>query len=124
VDLRDSLALLLRGAGYAVEVAANGLEGLNIVRTLGRPPALVLVDLIMPVMDGWQFCAELRRLDGGAAVPVVVLSGAWHLHSSRTRSVEATETVMKPIDFGRLLSIVGRCVGPARTVGRPLPIHR
>src|SRR5690349_744190 len=94
VDLRAALAILLEGAGYRVYQAGNGAEGMSLLKALPRMPGLILVDLIMPVMDGWQFCAEVRRLERARDVPVVILSGAWHLHSPRTRAVEATETLM------------------------------
>src|SRR5207247_2102614 len=73
-DLRDALGELLSGEGYEVATAADGREGL---RRLGAPPrpCLVLLDLMLPAMDGFEF--RLRQLEDPAlaAIPVIVFSG-------------------------------------------------
>ena len=93
---------VLEAEGYEVRRAANGREGLD---ALGRwLPDLIILDLMMPIMDGRAFRSEQRRLDGGRAeVPVVVLSGA---HEARAIADElgAAVALTKPFDIDNLLA--------------------
>jgi CheY-like chemotaxis protein len=72
-DTRESLLLLLRAEGFAADGAANGLEALRQLRR-GYEACLILLDLWMPVMDGWTFRFEQRRDPTLADIPVVVLT--------------------------------------------------
>src|SRR5262245_43368027 len=75
IDTRDSLAFLLRRVGgYQVSTAADGQEALDRLRA-GPRPGLILLDLLMPAMDGWEFCRRLRQDPALASIPVVVVSG-------------------------------------------------
>ena len=71
--LRDALCAALEGEGYVVEAVANGKEALDYLRG-GARPSLVLLDLMMPVMNGWEFRAEQRQDPELADIPVIVLS--------------------------------------------------
>jgi DNA-binding response OmpR family regulator len=71
-DTRALLSRLLREQGWAVSEAANGCAGLESVAE--RSPDLILLDLMMPEMDGFEFILELRQREAGRAVPVIVLS--------------------------------------------------
>jgi len=71
--LRESVILLLRDAGYPAKGAANGREALEIAAD--EPPSLILLDLMMPVMDGWQFLAERAKHRAARDAAVVLLSG-------------------------------------------------
>ncbi len=72
-DIRETLAEILSHEGYQVEVAENGARAIELIHR-GPPPALVLLDLMMPVMSGWEFL-ELAETDVGLAeIPVVVVS--------------------------------------------------
>ena len=71
--LRESVILLLRDAGYPAKGAANGREALEIAGD--DPPSLILLDLMMPVMDGWQFLAERAKHRATRDAAVVLLSG-------------------------------------------------
>ena len=77
-DLREALSEVLRDEGYSVESAADGREALDRLRRDLRP-SLILLDLTMPVMNGWQFRAEQRRDPALSEIPVVVLSAGDHL---------------------------------------------
>jgi CheY-like chemotaxis protein len=71
--LRESIVLLLRDAGYPARGAANGREALELAED--EAPSLILLDLMMPVMDGWQFLAERAQHRAVRNTPVVLLSG-------------------------------------------------
>jgi CheY-like chemotaxis protein len=99
-------ALLLEG--YAVRRARNGREAIEILRRW--LPRLILLDLMMPVMDGWAFRAAQHQLGGDAAeVPVIVLSGA---REARARADElgAVEALSKPFDLNQVIAAVRRRV--------------
>lgn len=71
LDTRDMLARLLSAEGYCVRVAANGWEGLL---AMDDPPSLILLDMMLPGMDGFMFLKSLRGQQNFQAVPVVVLT--------------------------------------------------
>jgi CheY-like chemotaxis protein len=71
--IRDGLSMSLEIEGYRVLTAANGREALEVLPTL-QPPCLLLLDLLMPVMNGWELLEAKNREPGLAAIPVVVLS--------------------------------------------------
>lgn len=106
-DIRDSLADLLRGEGYEVHVAANGEEALEYLHQPGRDPCLVLLDLMMPVLNGWQVVEILRTEDRVATLPVVVLSAA----DAASSPAEARGFIRKPVDVDLLLAMVRRYCG-------------
>jgi CheY-like chemotaxis protein len=101
---------VLADEGYEVRRARNGREALAMLHAW--LPRLILLDLMMPVMDGWAFRAEQRRLSGGAAaVPVIVLSGA---REARARAAElgAVEALSKPFNLGDVIAAVERWARP------------
>ena len=104
-DIRGLLEAVLRGAGYAVELAADGLEALE--RLGGGPPALVLLDVMMPRMDGVAFARELGRLGLRPRVPVVMLSAGGRARQARDE-VGAEDHLAKPFDLAALLATVAR----------------
>ncbi|HTH69940.1 MAG TPA: response regulator [Candidatus Saccharimonadales bacterium] len=99
--IRDTLQTALDDEGFTVETAANGQEALEI---LGRwKPCVVLLDLMMPVMDGWAFCAEQQR--AGDKTPVVLLSAAGGLDQEAKRLC-AAGFVAKPFDIDHVISAI------------------
>lgn len=98
-DLRTFYGAVLQDEGYEVRLASNGLEGL---RALDWSPDLILVDLLMPVMDGSEF---LRRLRASPAVdvPVVVLSAT---PPGDAADVGAQTVILKPFDLSELLRTI------------------
>jgi len=73
--IRDTLQVALDDEGFSVECAANGREALDVI---GRwKPDVILLDLMMPIMDGWAFCEEQKRT--GDRTPIVLLSAAGRL---------------------------------------------
>jgi len=105
-DLRESLGEILQVEGYTVALAANGQEALDYLG--GHPlPRLVLLDLRMPVMDGWEFRRRQRERPEWAEVPVIVLSGA-DATEQRTTGLDAVGHFVKPVDLDTLLGTVAR----------------
>jgi CheY-like chemotaxis protein len=73
-DIREVLAQILEEEGYTVALARHGGEALAALRSGGPLPSVIFLDLMMPVMDGFEFCAEKQRDQALAPVPVVVMS--------------------------------------------------
>ncbi len=101
-DLREAMVDTLNDAGYTVEAVGNGLDALEWLETAVAPPKLILLDLMMPVMDGWQFLDERQRTPRVAAVPVVVLSA----NGAFTGESETTAFMRKPVGVKPLLAVV------------------
>src|SRR5262249_44483114 len=95
-------AQLLSLEGYQTAAVANGREALEYLQNGGNPN-LILLDLMMPVMDGWEFRRKQQADPSLAQVPVVILSA---LDPHRTSDVSAAAFLKKPLDFDRLLSLV------------------
>jgi len=95
-DLRDFYAILLRDEGYEVACATDGSDAL---RWLSWRPDVILLDLMMPVMDGYEFYATMRKLPGEHP-PVIVVSAVAPM---RTSLPGVHATLPKPFDFTQLL---------------------
>jgi CheY-like chemotaxis protein len=108
-DMANALLRLLHIAGYRARHAEHGLAALEAAAE--QRPALVLLDMLMPVMDGWQ-CARELRARYGRDLPIVVISAAENVQS-RGKEIGADEVLPKPFDMGRLLEIVGRYASAA-----------
>ena len=105
-DAAEALTLFLRSLGHEVYTANGGREALEQAAALR--PELVLLDIGMPDMNGYEVARELRRLPWGAEVRLVALSG-WGQPSDRQRSAEAgfDEHLVKPVDLGTLDALLG-----------------
>jgi CheY-like chemotaxis protein len=99
VPIRTALVTFLEDEGYSVESATNGAEALQ--RIARQRPTLVLLDMRMPVMDGWEFAAALRA--SGIDVPLVVMTAARDARRW-AEEIGATAYVAKPFDLPELLS--------------------
>ena len=105
-DTRHMVEEYLHLQGVSTIGAANGLEGLGALQE--HRPALILLDLNMPVMDGWRFREEQARLTGALArIPVIVLS-ALHDCAKHAKALGAIDCLAKPIDLDQLSALVGR----------------
>ncbi|MBZ4418869.1 response regulator [Myxococcus sp. RHSTA-1-4] len=109
-DLVEVVTLALEMAGYRVSQASNGLGALRVLER--ELPQLILLDMRMPVMDGWTFARELRARYG-YRVPVVVVTAAEDARL-RAREVEANAWLGKPFDVDALLATVGRFASAAQ----------
>ena len=101
---REALALILSGVGYQVATAANGRTALDQLRCHG-PPCLIVLDLMMPVMDGWQFRAEQLRDQDLARIPVIVCSAAGDL-GRKAGTLGAVAYIDKPVEPADLLAVI------------------
>jgi len=101
-DLRDMMAQMLTIEGFAATAVANGREALDYLNQAIKPH-VILLDLMMPVMDGWEFRRRQQADPELAPVPVIVLSA---LDQSRAAPVDASAFLKKPLDFDRLLALV------------------
>ena len=104
-DLRDLLAAVLSSAGYEVLTAENGAAALSVLRTV--LPDLIVLDLMMPVMNGWQFREAQMALPDYARIPVVCLSGH-HAARHQASTLGISACVVKPFEIDDLISVVGR----------------
>ena len=105
-DIRDVLTEVLQDEGYSVGGAANGREAIDALAG-GAFPRLILLDLMMPVMSGWQFVAEQRKAPSLASIPVVVVSADGNLQQ-KAESLGASGWLRKPIEIDTLLGMVRR----------------
>jgi serine/threonine protein kinase len=105
--VREGLVRLLEDEGYRAVGAINGREALTRVRM--EMPRLILLDLKMPVMDGWEFLQKWNAIEAGKRCPVVLLSGLSFIRDAPG----VADFLSKPVDAGRLLSCVKRLGGPA-----------
>jgi CheY-like chemotaxis protein len=109
-DIRDSLIETLEDHGYRAAGAANGVEALSVLRTSPDPPCLILLDLMMPVMDGQGFREEQLKNPVWADIPVIVIS-AYADVDVQARSL-AAEFMRKPLAIRLLIDVVRRhCAG-------------
>jgi CheY-like chemotaxis protein len=109
-DIRDVLATVLHESGYSVIIAKNGEEALQRLRTGTCRPCVILLDLWMPVMDGWQFREEQRKDSSLAGIPVVALSG-----DREAQAFDTAAYLSKPVQFNQLVSTVERFCEPRGT---------
>jgi CheY-like chemotaxis protein len=105
-DTRDSMSVLLRLEGYHVVGAANGQEALEHLRDDCKP-CLILLDLAMPVLDGWGFRAQQQQDPSCASIPVVVVSADGSV-SQKAGTLGAVDYLKKPVDIDSLLDILKR----------------
>lgn len=108
-SIRELVTLTLEDAGYQVREAANGRAALH---ECGLSPIdLILLDMRMPVMDGWAFAREYKATEVRHA-PIVVLTAAEDA-AARAAQIDANAYLGKPFDLNQLTTIVGRYVRPA-----------
>ena len=99
-DIREDLAELLRARGYSVSTASNGSEALDALRDREHP-RVILLDLMMPVMNGWDFRSRMLQDAKLSQIPVVLLSGAADVQQ-HAAALHAADFVTKPIKLDRL----------------------
>lgn len=119
VDSRDALKTLLEACGYDVLLASNGREAIELAGV--RPPALILMDMMMPELDGFEAIRRLRHQPGTRRIPIIALTA---MEGARQLSLGAGANafISKPVDAAVLLSMIqgllnqhgeGGAAGPA-----------
>ena len=107
-EIRSAVVELLRDEGYAVEVAGNGKAALDIVGK--QHLSAILLDLMLPVMDGWAFLSECRSNPRCRDIPIIVMSAAHNLELQvkRLKQQGVGAVIAKPFDVEALLGVVQR----------------
>jgi two-component system chemotaxis response regulator CheY len=104
-DLLEVTRFVLEGEGLRVETARNGQEALERLHA-GTLPDLVLLDLMMPVMNGWMFLEAVAKVPSFREIPIVVLTAA-----EPEGIPGAVEILRKPVELGVLLEVAARHLG-------------
>ena len=109
-DLTTRLILnaTLTKVGYKVTTVASGMEALAWLYATPEQPCVILLDVLMPGMTGWELLARLRADVALAAIPVVVITGAVEREIGGSLP-EVVAVIAKPIDVGALIAVVARC---------------
>ena len=105
---RELLAEVLRAGGYATAEAADGQKALDYLHGRAARPSLILLDLMMPVMDGWEFLRRRRKEAPLAAIPVVVFTASDGINTRTMQSLGAADVLQKPTPPREVLASVGR----------------
>ena len=106
--VRAALKAFLEQEGYGVATAGDGQSGLAYLQSSGAP-ALILLDLMMPVMDGFEFRVRQLQQTSLAGVPVIVLSAGGDI-TRKTEGLHVAAVVSKPVDPEELLRIIARSI--------------
>jgi CheY-like chemotaxis protein len=104
-DIRMTIRDVLEDQGFTVACAANGREALNMLLRDETRPALILLDLTMPEMDGWTFRQEQQKVPRLAQIPVVLFSGH-HDAARAAQSLNAVALLTKPLRLEGLVTLV------------------
>jgi CheY-like chemotaxis protein len=106
-DSRTSLSALLEHQGYFAAEAANGAEAVRLLEK-GLDPDLVLTDLVMPVMSGWELCETMKRVPGWQGIPLIVLCG---MTAEQRGKLQVDDAFEKPTNFTTLLNRIAELCG-------------
>jgi CheY-like chemotaxis protein len=111
--MRGMIAMWLESAGYKVRTASNGQAALESLDQ--QTPCVIVLDLMMPVMSGWQFREAQLQRDTFSNIPVIILSGH-HNTPMEAQKLGAAAWIGKPIDVERLMTTIWNCCLPAAGV--------
>jgi CheY-like chemotaxis protein len=106
-DLRESLSQALRDHGFGVTPTTNGQEALNLLRA-GANPSVILMDLLMPAMNGWQLRSELRRDPDLSQIPQVVISAYMDETEQVVLALPPEDCLRKPFHLRILIDALER----------------
>jgi two-component system, chemotaxis family, chemotaxis protein CheY len=110
-DILEALSEILEAEGFEIRRARNGKEALE--KLAPDPPQLILLDLMMPVMDGWEFAQRMRQRPEVAGIPIIVLSADRNVGSKAT-DIGAVGHLAKPFELNDLLDMVRHSLGQAQ----------
>jgi CheY-like chemotaxis protein len=100
--IRDALSMILEDEGFEALCVDNGRAALDVLNG-GQRPCVILLDLMMPVMDGWQFRQVQKSTPEHSDIPVVVITAAG---ASATSTIDANKVLHKPITADAIMSAV------------------
>lgn len=103
-DIRESLRMVLELKGNQVFEAANGEEGLNFLHKM--IPDIILLDLMMPVMNGWKFIEAVAQNQIFSTIPIIVLSA----YADKTPTIQANAFLLKPVDINHLFDTISAII--------------
>jgi CheY-like chemotaxis protein len=109
--IRDLCARVLAQQGYEVETAADGVDGLTVA--LARRFDLIICDVMMPYLDGYAVCDELRKHEQTRDVPLVLATARASALSQRTATLHKARYLQKPFRMADLETVVHALIGPA-----------
>jgi CheY-like chemotaxis protein len=112
--IRDTVGECLEFEGYSVAQVSNGAEGLEYLHK-APAPKLIVLDLVMPVMNGTEFIERMRSEPALATIPVVLMTAAG---PSPAAVMQADDHLYKPFDLSTLLDVVARFCGPPPAAAR------
>jgi DNA-binding response OmpR family regulator len=121
--IRKVVSANLRKAGYRVEVAGDGQEGLELAKELS--PRLILLDFVMPRMNGFQFCLAMRKVQGLARVPVVLMSAKGDKIGAKfIQQMGAVDSITKPFSPEALLAVSGHVLAKYSSMAADEPTRK
>jgi len=116
---REALLGMVEEAGYAAVAFAN--PAVALLRIAEHRPSLVLLDMMMPEIDGADFLARLEPLHPGTSLPVIIVSAMGHLlqglQRKDVRAAGVVEVLAKPVGYTKLIEAISRVIGPPSQEG-------
>lgn len=116
-DILFSMEMLLECENYQVQTAKNGKVALDLIKTHGLPH-LILLDMMMPVMDGWEFSHQLAA-QYKKRCPIIVMTGAADAQQ-RARDINANDWIEKPFELNKLLVKIRKNLDEENKCNKPL----
>lgn len=111
VDIRETLAEALAERGFAVATASNGLEALGVLRSSSARPSVILLDLMMPIMDGYGFLEQRHRDPALARIPLAIVTAGYGVDRVR---LDGLQIVKKPFDVPQLVEVIQKLGSESR----------
>lgn len=102
-DIQSAITMVLEFHGYKVHSVFNGQEAIDLFAKDEATPSLILLDLMMPVMDGFQFLKHFEMHPKASGIPVIVMTAA----KNKAMEIKNYTTLLKPFDVKILLNLVG-----------------
>jgi chemosensory pili system protein ChpA (sensor histidine kinase/response regulator) len=119
LSMRHVLSVAVKKAGWTPIPARDGIEALDLIERASRPPDLVLLDIEMPRMDGFEFLSTVRSHQGRTDLPIVMLtSRSGEKHRDKATALGATDYMVKPFQEDALIRNIDRLVQASRQSGR------
>jgi CheY-like chemotaxis protein len=114
-DIRDAVVEILQDEGYGVSAAADGRQALDLLETLAPLPDIILLDLMMPVMNGFQFREEQLKKPELARVPVLIVTADANA-MAKAEALQAAGFIQKPLKIQPLLDTIERLLSQERPI--------